>query len=246
MGKRLLPIFLCLILLIACLYERENSKLKSDDHSIITNKLSENNGWFQGIIGDSIFNTIGNATKETISSEVNNGWEFVGWYSPVNFLELKSYLPNNLTVFKRPLMKFFYKSNPWQNKMKIPWLPDLDYAIKNDDKIQLTTSLGHNCPSIIRKCVCSCKNDVFHLKYNDKVILGQCIQCEKVVTIWNNEIFELNYYSDNLFKIKDAAVTILYSIEYPVDSESGDDFSWILIYVQYQGQNTFNIADGEI
>ena len=51
----------------------------------ISCKLKENNGWFQGIIENEIYNTIGNITEKTQILEQQNGWIFVGYYSVIDF-----------------------------------------------------------------------------------------------------------------------------------------------------------------
>ncbi len=247
MTKKILfcVIFLTIIsiLFLNC---KQNAKMKQNSKIIITEKLKENNGWFQGIIDNSIYNTIGNASEIGVSNEIKNGWELIGYFSPDDYSELKSYSKFNLTVFKKPLMKFFYESNPWQNKKNIIWLPDLTYVEKNNDNIQQTKSLGHNCPTILRKCICTCCKDSFLIGISENKIIGKCTDCDKDIVIWDNEDYQIDFDNDNIISLVDKVVNILYSIEYPVDSESGGDFSWISINVPDKNRQIHNIADGEM
>ena len=247
MTKKILfcTIFLTIILILV-LCCKQNVKMKQNTKILITEKLKENNGWFQGIIDNSIYNTIGNASEIGIANEIKNGWELIGYYSINDCSVLESYAKFNLTVFKKPLMKFFYESNPWQNKKNIIWLPDLAYLQKSKDKIQQTKSLGHNCPTVLRKCICTCCNDSFLIGINNSKIIGKCTDCDKEIVIWDNEDYLVDFNNENIKSLANKVVNILYSIEYSVDSESGDDFSWISINVSDKNRKIYNIADGEM
>lgn len=211
----------------------------------VSTKLKEHNGWFQGIIGNEIYNTIGNATQKTVTDEQNNGWQFIGYYSADTFDKLEKWQDTNFAIFRKDIMNFMMESNPWKNKASMQWLPDLDYILKNEDNLQLTESLGHDCPAIKRKMIChDCKSDEFIIDISENEISGICTKCNNIESIWNNTDMPIDLLPD-IQKLKNKSAKIIYSIEYPVDAIDGTDFSWILISGIINSKR-YDIADGEI
>jgi len=232
-------LFLLAVLVLCC----STACCKKGKMDQISQKLQENNGWFQGIIDNEIYNTIGNITKTTEIAEQQNGWTFVGYYSVTDYSKLSSWQKSNLAIFKKNIMSFLLEEDPWQLKNDKKWLPKLGYITKNNNKLQLTNSLGHNCPTIERKAICNkCGKDIFNISVMDEEIIGKCINCETLMTIWNNSDTCIDYINE----INDISKSqIIYFIEYPVDAYDGTDLSWISIFAKKENK-MINIADGEM
>lgn len=212
----------------------------------VSKLLSKYNGWVDGLFDDVLYFTTCGCDEKSISTEEANGWTFVSAF------EGEKYTPSERfgdfvkrVVYKRTPPPFYFSSNPWSEKKDWTWLPDLCFSDKEENILEFTGGHGgHGSPYVIRTFQCACSNltaNIFE-DFEGERYITMCMKCASITNAFSFEEFEIPK-KELLYSAPWEQWTcscgcsdhiLHYAIEYPVETDECDCFSWLELVTECQ------------